>query len=172
MQQNDQIITIVTGLPRSGTSMMMQMLEAGGLPALTDGRRKADEDNPRGYLEFDQARRLHLDNSWLPEARGKAVKVVAQLLMHLPKEVYRIIVMQRDMSEIIGSQRAMLRRTEKQGARLPDPILKDIFSKQLLGIDKMLEKNQIPLMRVGYKACIDDPQTVVAEVNRFLGVAR
>jgi len=165
----ESFITIVTGLPRSGTSMMMQMLDAGGIPALTDGQREADEDNPRGYLEFDKTKSLRKDNSWLPDARGKAVKVIAHLLTNLPKEEYRFIFMQRDLSEIVGSQRTMLERSGKQGARLSDEQLKNVFAKHLLDVDRILEQSQMPLLRVRYTACIDDPEAVAADVNRFLG---
>ncbi len=162
-------VTVVTGLPRSGTSMMMQMLDAGGLSLLTDGQRAADEDNPRGYLEFEKTKSLRSNNSWLTDAKGKAVKVIAQLLEHLPQENYRLIFMQRDLSEILSSQRTMLLRSGKQGARLADEQLKNLFSKQLLCIDKMLEAREIQLLRISYRACVESPQAVAAEVNRFLG---
>ena len=161
-------VTVVTGLPRSGTSMMMQMLDVGGLPVLTDGQRAADEDNPRGYLELDKTKSF-AHNSWLADAKGKAVKVIAQLLEHLPQENDRLIFMQRDLSEIVRSQRTMLQRSRKQGARLADEQLKDVFSKQLLCIDKMLEAREIQLLRISYRACVESPQAVAAEVNRFLG---
>lgn len=162
-------IMVVTGLPRSGTSMMMQMLAAGGVPVLKDDQRTPDEDNPRGYLEFENVKRLRSDNSWLGEAKGKAVKVIAQLLEHLPKENYRLIFMQRDLSEVIRSQRTMLQRSGKQGARLSDEQLVSVFSKQLLDVEKTLETSGMPLLRVSYRACVESPQTVAAEVNRFLG---
>src|SRR2546428_1479705 len=109
--KEQQFITIVSGLPRSGTSMMMRMLDAGGLPVLVDNIRKADDDNPYGYYEFEPVKRLSSDSSWLREARGKAFKMVYALLYELPKDYdYRVIVMQRKMDEIIASQRAMLCR--------------------------------------------------------------
>ena len=95
-------IVIVSGLPRSGTSMMMKMLEAGGIPPLTDEIREADTDNPKGYYEFERVKKLDKgDIAWLPEAEGKSVKVISALLKHLPAEYdYRIIFMRREMTRI------------------------------------------------------------------------
>ncbi|MBM3861905.1 MAG: tetratricopeptide repeat protein, partial [Verrucomicrobia bacterium] len=106
-----ETVTIVSGLPRSGTSVMMQMLRAGGLPVLTDGARAADENNPRGYFEFEKAKQLATDNSWLTSAKGKVVKIVTQLLRALPSSNecrYRVIFMQRNLDEVIASQQKML----------------------------------------------------------------
>ena len=161
-------ITIVTGLPRSGTSMMMQMLAAGGLPALTDGQRTADEDNPRGYLEYDKVKSLRSDNLWLTEAYGKAVKVIAQLLEYLPDEKYRLVFMERDLSEVISSQRAMLDRTGKQGARLTDEHLAKVFSKQILLVDGIIAAKNMPVLRVSYRSCVETPEAVATDVNLFL----
>ena len=92
----DDEIIIVSGLPRSGTSLMMQMLAKGGVEVLTDNIRTADTDNPRGYYEFERVKKLKEDASWVPEARGKAVKMVSQLLLDLPRsESYRVIFMER-----------------------------------------------------------------------------
>ncbi|MGE3243662.1 MAG: sulfotransferase family protein [Pirellulales bacterium] len=164
----ENVITVVTGLPRSGTSMMMQMLAAGGLPVLTDGQRTADEDNPRGYFECDKVRSLRSDNRWLTEANGKAVKVIAQLLEYLPDENYRLVFMQRDLSEVISSQRTMLDRSGKQGARLTHEQLANVFSKQIDKVDRIIAARNMPVLRVSYRACIDTPEAVAANVNRFL----
>jgi hypothetical protein len=161
-------VIVVSGLPRSGTSMMMQMLAAGGLPVLTDGQRTADEDNPRGYLEFDRVKSLRSDNRWLPDAYGKAVKVIAQLLEYLPDETYRLVFMQRDVSEVISSQRAMLDRNGKQGARLTDEHLANVFAKQILHVDGIIAARNMPVLRVSYRSCVDTPEAAAAEVNAFL----
>ena len=108
---NPDTIVVVSGLPRSGTSMMMQMLEAGGMDVLTDGRRTADEDNLKGYYEYEKVKALKTDNSWLPRAGGKAVKIISELLRHLPgTHTYRVIFMRRAMEEILASQDRMLIR--------------------------------------------------------------
>jgi hypothetical protein len=105
------MITIVSGLPRSGTSLMMQMLAAGGMPVLSDGERKADTDNPRGYLEWERIKQLPKEPALIGEAEGKVVKVISQLLLSLPDEhEYRVIFMQRPLPEVLKSQDEMLRR--------------------------------------------------------------
>src|SRR5271169_2606440 len=110
-------ITIVSGLPRSGTSLMMQMLDNGGVTVVTDNVRAADTDNPRGYYEFEQVKKIKEDVSWLPETRGKAFKMVSQLLYELPSsQRYRIIFMERDMDEMLLSQEKMLARLNKPAA--------------------------------------------------------
>lgn len=106
----DQFVTVVSGIPRSGTSLMMRMLQAGGLPVLTDNLRLPDEHNPHGYFEDERVKRLAHDASWFTEARGKAVKVIYRLLPHLPKDIpHRILFMHRDLREVFASQNAMLR---------------------------------------------------------------
>ena len=110
-QLMDAEIIIVSGLPRSGTSLMMQMLASGGLKTVTDNVRTADTDNPRGYYELEKVKKIKDDASWLPETRGKAFKMVSQLLFDLPpNERYRIIFMERDLDEMLVSQEAMLQR--------------------------------------------------------------
>ena len=105
------MITVVSGLPRSGTSLMMQMLEAGGMETVTDGQRAPDADNPKGYYELERVKRLKEDHAWLAEAEGKALKVVSMLLYDLPADFrYRVLFMERDLDEILSSQRTMLAR--------------------------------------------------------------
>lgn len=104
-------IIVVSGLPRSGTSMMMQMLKAGGVSILTDGIRAPDEDNPFGYHEMDCVKHLGADDAWIGQAEGKAIKVVSPLLTHLPvTHVFKVIFMERPLVEILASQTVMLKR--------------------------------------------------------------
>ena len=105
----DANVTIVTGVPRSGTSLVMQMLAAGGHPIASDGVRRADADNPRGYFELEAARRLARDASWLPELAGRALKLVHTLVPSLPTTLqYRVLLVRRRLDEVLDSQRAML----------------------------------------------------------------
>ena len=105
MSNSRDFITVVSGLPRSGTSMMMQMLAAGGISPMTDEVRAADSDNPRGYYELEKVKHLRQDHTWLKDAVGKAVKIVHLLLMELPADRdYRVILMQRDLEEVLRSQ--------------------------------------------------------------------
>lgn len=111
MSATENTVYIVSGLPRSGTSMMMRMLEKGGLPVLIDGIRTADEDNPNGYYEFEAVKRTKEDSSWLDDAGGKAVKMVYRLLYDLPQcHHYKVVFMRRDSDEILASQRTMMER--------------------------------------------------------------
>ena len=165
-----ETIVVVTGLPRSGTSMMMQMLVAGGMLLLTDGKREPDDLNPRGYFEFEPAKELKRDNSWLPCARGKAVKIVAQLLSHLsPDFKYRVIFMEREMEEILRSQKRMLAHQSKHGANLPDERLARIFSAQIAQAKQMLFSRRVPTLAISYGNTIESPQEVVAKINAFMG---
>src|SRR5512147_2016070 len=136
-QALNPIVTIVSGLPRSGTSMMMKLLEAGGLPPLTDNLRTADEDNPKGYYEFERVKQLPKgDVAWLPEAQGKVVKVIAALLPYLPAEyTYRVVFMQRAMPEVLASQRQMLIRRGEDPNKIPDEVMANLFQKHLKQVD-------------------------------------
>lgn len=168
-------ITIVSGLPRSGTSLMMQMLAAGGLPPLTDTLRAADASNPRGYLELEAVKKLKTDRSWLPEARGKAVKVIHLLLPELATpdlagEQFRVIVMRRPIEEVLASQRAMLARQGKVGASLSDAQLGKMFLDQLERAGRTLAgRTNFEVCTVQYPALVADPAREVARVNTFLG---
>ena len=166
-------ITVVSGLPRSGTSLMMQMLHAGGLPVLSDGQRTADENNPHGYFEFDPVKRLRSDNAWLPQARGQAVKIIHLLLRDLRLDgslQYRIVFMQRPTDEVLASQRAMLQRGGLAGA---DPaVLKKAFESQLSQLESWLAAQaNFLVMWVPYHQVLRDPQAVAEALNTFLGLA-
>ena len=168
--EDENIVTIVSGLPRSGTSLMMQMLKSGGLPLHVDDSRPADEDNPRGYFEFEKAKQLQKDRTWLRKARGKAVKIVAQLLMYLPMEnSYRVVFMERDPDEVVASQRKMLERRGKRGGDLSDDRLKDIFARQVETTKRMLADKNIPTIYMRYAECIANPAEAAKAVNGFFG---
>jgi tetratricopeptide (TPR) repeat protein len=165
------LITVVAGLPRSGTSMMMQMLAAAGLPAYTDEKRLPDQDNPRGYFEHEQATRLRQDASWVPQARGKAVKIVAHLLPFLPAgEEYRLIFMHRDMREVVASQKAMLDRLGRKGGGLAEARLMRAYAQQLMRVQTWLRRRaEIPVLALSYAEALADPVTAAAKLARFLG---
>lgn len=164
-------IVVVSGLPRSGTSMMMKMLEAGGLTLLTDGQREADEDNLGGYYEFEQVKKVAQDASWLELARGKAVKVISRLLYELPKTYnYRVIFMQRHLDEVLASQQQMLVRRGRADGGEGDAELKKLFQKHLDEIGKWLgEQANFAVLYVNYNAMLSQPGLKVQEVVRFLG---
>jgi len=168
-----QIITIVTGLPRSGTSMMMQMLVAGGMSPLTDGQREADASNPKGYFEYTKATQLGSDSSWIGEARGKVVKIVAQLLPELPTEAggapahYRVVFMERDLEEVLASQQTMLDHQGRQGANLERGRLADVFKEQLRKVHRAIDDRNISCLVVRHATAIRDPRSVAEEVNSF-----
>ncbi len=150
---NDSI-TVVSGLPRSGTSMMMQMLDAGNMPLLINNIRKPDEDNPKGYYEFERVKKLERDNSCLEMARGKAVKIVSPLLYHLDldkKYRYKTIFMLRNIDEILSSQRKMANRLKQGGNNIEDTILKQYYSLHLEEVQRWQEqKENIDVMYVNY----------------------
>ncbi len=165
-------ITIVSGLPRSGTSMMMKILESGGLTPLTDSLRTADTDNPRGYYEFERVKQLPKgDTAWIPEAQGKAVKVIAIFLAHLPTEYdYRIIFMRRAMPEILASQREMLIRRGEDPHKISDEELAQLYEKHLRHVNSWLN-NQSHIQRIDiqYNHLLQNPRQEIERLNQFLG---
>ncbi len=164
-------VTVVSGLPRSGTSLMMQALAAGGLPALTDAQREADEDNPRGYFELESVKQISSDDSFLDGAPGKAVKLIHALVTHLPdRHDYRVIMMRRDLDEVLRSQSKMLDRSDRSGANLDPETLKETYRQQMDRACSWLDqRDNVRRLDVEYTALIDDPATEMERINRFLG---
>ncbi|MEZ4513104.1 MAG: sulfotransferase [Chloroflexota bacterium] len=167
-----QPVTIVSGLPRSGTSMMMKMLEAGGLLPLTDHLRTADVDNPKGYYEFERVKKLEEgDVAWLPEAEGKVVKVISALLKHLPDGYeYRVIFMRRNMSEILASQKKMLQNRGEATDVVSDEEIAALFDKHLQHIRHWIETHpNVSVLYLHYSDVLADPLPQARRVNAFLG---
>jgi hypothetical protein len=166
------MITIVSGLPRSGTSLMMQMLVAGGMTALSDGERRADSDNPRGYLEWERIKQLPNDPACIAEAEGKVVKVISRLLLSLPAGLeYRIIFMQRPLPEVLASQDEMLRRrgTYKEGT---DPaVISAAFEKHLREVYAWLDgKPYVKTLGVQYHDVLSSPKEIGQQLAHFLAM--
>ena len=167
----DDCVTIVSGLPRSGTSLMMQMLQAGGLSLLTDELRAADKHNPRGYFEYEAVKNSRVDVSWLEQARGRAVKVIHLLLRHLPVDrPYRVLFMLRDVQEVIASQRTMLKASGRGGAQIPDDKLAGVFEQQLLEVRGWLAaRPNFRVLYVNYRDVLGDPFAAAQTIALFLG---
>jgi hypothetical protein len=166
-----KVITIVSGLPRSGTSLMMQMLRAGGMTLLTDHERKADDDNPRGYCEWEPAKLLPKEPGRIDEAEGKAVKVISQLLMSIPPgREYKIVFMERPLAEVLASQDEMLRRRGRSDSVSHD-VMTRAFQKHLSEVaDWLMKRTDLPVCRVGYRRVLKDPLTNSETVKDFLGI--
>jgi len=169
----EDAVIVVSGVPRSGTSMLMQMLNAGGVPVLTDDVRAADEDNPRGYFEDERVKRLEQDNLWIAEARGKAVKIVTPLVPHLPAGfIYRVILIERNLDQTLSSQAQMLLR---RGIELPDSQerrekLKAAFAASTAQAKAHIET--LPgamLLNLARSAVLENPLTGAIRINEFLG---
>lgn len=165
------MITVVSGLPRSGTSMMMQMLQAGGVDVLTDGTRAADPDNPRGYYELERIKHLKADSSWLAEAEGRAIKVVSALLYDLPsRHEYRIVFMERDLPEVLASQEVMLRRRGVADAGPGDAAMARHFTSHLSSLKSWLAaQRNMAALYVHHRDVIGAPAPAIEAIERFLG---
>ena len=177
----EDLITLVSGLPRSGTSLMMQLLEAAGLPAFTDGRRAADASNEKGYYEHDKVGGLLTspDKSWLADARGHSLKVVAPLLAALPLKIsnlkseisnlhYRVLFMEREMEEILDSQDSMLARLGKPTQ--PGADIAKAYRQQVRHAKTWLTGRGIPAMSVSYADLVHHPDEALPPLAAFLGV--
>ena len=164
-------IVVVSGLPRSGTSMMMKMLEAGGLPPVVDGLRQPDTDNPEGYYEHERVKRLDKgDSDWVAEAQGKTVKVISALVEFLPPGYqYRLIFMNRRMDEVLRSQRKMLERRGEQ-SDVSDDKLAELMAKHVRKVKAwVVVQPNFRLLDVDYNQMLADPLPYVRKVNGFLG---
>lgn len=170
--ENKNYIIVVSGLPRSGTSMMMKMLEAGGLPILTDNLRTPDANNPNGYYEFERVKQLPQgDYGWLPAADGKVVKIVTGLIMHLPPGYhYKVIFMQRAMKEVLSSQKKMLGRLGREDDKVEDEKMRKIYQEHLKQVNAWLAKQpNFEVLYVNYNTMLNDPLDSLKKVNEFLG---
>lgn len=168
-----QPVIVVSGLPRSGTSMAMKMLEAGGVSVVTDGARTADEDNPKGYYEDDRVLELAKvdDKSWLRDARGHAVKIISYLLRHLPEDNnYRVVFMRREITEVLASQTKMLeRRGEEQGAE--DDSMREFFETDLWKANYHIKRSShISVLDVHYRKVLEDPVNHAEMIAEFVGL--
>jgi LPS sulfotransferase NodH len=164
-------IIVISGLPRSGTSMMMRMLEAGGLAIITDNIREADYDNPQGYYEIERVKRLpDGDTEWLREVEGKVIKIISQLIPSLPEtHTYKILFMQRNMAEILASQRRMLERKGKNPDKEGDEEMSRVFKKHLeKTFAWMNEHSNVKYMKIDYNQVIHEPWMVITKIGEFL----
>lgn len=165
-------IVVVSGLPRSGTSMLMKMLEAGGLPILTDGLRTADEDNPKGYFEVERVKSLaqETDKGWLTEARGKGIKVISYLLKSLPPDFnYRVVFIRRDLEEVLASQRKMLARRGETESTPPER-MRALFEDDLWRAGYQLKRRpEFESLELQYTDVLARPLEEARRLAAFLG---
>ncbi len=170
--KSEDTITIVSGLPRSGTSMMMSALQAGGLPILTDHQRQADPNNPKGYFEYEPVKKLAKGQTrWLLSAHGKAVKVISALLSFLPDDFhYKVIFMDRDIDEILASQKRMLERSEIEEEKpLSDAKLRQEYLDHLSSIKTWLDSQDwLTVLTISYHQVLCEPQATFQKVDAFL----
>ncbi|HEY61759.1 MAG TPA: sulfotransferase [Anaerolineae bacterium] len=171
LKKTKQPIIVVSGLPRSGTSMMMRMLEAAGIQPLTDHIRTADSDNLKGYYEFERVKKLKEgDVAWLSDAQGKAVKIIAALLIELPSNYeYHVLFMRRKMEEILASQNKML-ENRGESSTVEDDKMAELFRKHLEQVEKwMTEQSNLRYIDIDYNKMLENPKPQLEEINKFLG---
>jgi hypothetical protein len=150
--------------------MMMSMLESGGIPVLTDNIRKADEDNLKGYFEYEQVKQIEEDQSWVPMAEGKAVKLISALIKHLPPEYhYKIIFMRRRIEEILASQKRMLERRGELTDTVPDDLMAQLFENHIQEVlTWMNSQPNIDYIEFNYNDALQNPEKNIKRVVDFL----
>jgi len=171
-KQGDPIV-VVSGLPRSGTSMLMNMLDAGGMEIMTDSERVADIDNPKGYFEYERVKDLEkeTDKSYVREGRGKVLKVISFLIKDLPDDNdYRVIFMRRDLEEVIASQNKMIQRLGTEDSTAAEEAMKEAYRNDIVRT-RLLCKNRpnFELIEVHYKSTVEEPSDTAHSVNAFVG---
>ncbi len=168
----EKSIIVVSGLPRSGTSLMMQILQACGIPVLSDHSRPADEHNPRGYFEFQAVKTLKHDPTWLSMAVGKAVKIVSHLLFYLPNHFhYKIIFMLRHLDEVIHSQNKMLKNEKTNNVFNVDPTLKIQLMTHLLKVHQWMQsQKQIEFVQIHFNQLFSTPESELLKLTHFLNI--
>jgi hypothetical protein len=164
-------IVVVSGLPRSGTSMAMKMLDAGGMPLVTDGLRQADISNPNGYYEFEPVKDLQRgEAAWLATARGKAVKIVSPLITYLPESYdYQVIFMRRPLAEIVDSQHAMLDALGSERGTGEERTA-ELYAEHLAQVERFLKRRQcFSTLMIEYRDVIAEPRAPAQKIQQFLG---
>lgn len=159
----------MSGVPRSGTSLVMQMLEAGGVPLLADGQRAPDQSNPRGYYEYAPVKRLYRGEAgWLKDARGRVVKVVSPLLSHLPVQYeYRVIFIERDLEEVLRSQQSMRLRNGEPGFEMD--AMRAELDRHLVQIREWLAAQpNMDVRYVSHRELMRDPRSELQTILEFL----
>ncbi len=166
-------IIVVSGLPRSGTSMMMQMLAAGGLEMVTDGVRQADTDNPQGYFELESVKTLAeaTDTAWLDAAHGHAIKIISNLLPYLPVgHTYNVLFMERNLQEVLSSQQQMLEHRDKPLDATADTAMETQYIRHLGQVKAWLrEQSHIDVLYIRHAEALADPRAVAERIQTFLG---
>jgi hypothetical protein len=166
-------IVVVSGLPRSGTSMLMKMLDAGGVAIMTDRERTADVDNPKGYFEYERVKDLEkeTDKSYVREGRGKALKVISFLIKDLPDDNdYRVIFMRRDLDEVLASQNKMIKRLDTTDSDASTEVMKEAYRNDIVRTRLLCKRApNFELIEIYYKAAIENPADAAKKVNSFLG---
>lgn len=163
-------IIVVSGLPRSGTSMTMSMLEAAGIPPLTDQIRQPDSDNPKGYFEFERVKKLRDgDTAWLADAEGKAVKIIASLITYLPPDYeYRVLFMRRKIEEVLASQSMMLENRGEE-KNIDDKEMANLFIKHLRQVRAWMNSQpNLLYLDIDYNDLVENPKPYVRQINQFL----
>jgi hypothetical protein len=166
-------VIVVSGLPRSGTSLMMNMLRAGGVPIVTDEQRTADDDNPKGYFELERVKQLSKgDVTWVDGAHGKAVKVISYFLEHLPPgSSYKVLFMRRRLPEVLASQKKMLARRGEPTDTVPDEKMADLFQRHLQKIEGWLAAQpNMAVLYVPYHELAERPEPQIEQIVPFLGL--
>ena len=171
-RRSQEPVIVVSGLPRSGTSLMMNILKAGGVELVTDNIRQSDEDNPLGYFELEAVKLLGEGRvDWLAQSPGKVVKIITAQLQHLPDQYeYKIIVMQRLISEVLASQRAMMARNNKNIESQNEAKLGENYKQHLLKVYQWMERQRnVDFIRINYNQLLSNPTTSIEKVTHFLG---
>lgn len=172
MSVDPAAIVVVSGLPRSGTSLLMQVLQALGVPLLCDGLRQADTSNPRGYFEYEPVKHLRRDTSWLPLAAGKAVKIVSPLLPFLPRDLsYRVIFMHRPLAEIVASQMSMLRASDRHAPHADQQgQYERLYARHLEEVQTLLHSQPcFEQLALSHAELLKNPRAELARLPPFLG---
>jgi hypothetical protein len=171
-EQGDPIV-VVSGLPRSGTSMLMKMLDAGGMEIMTDSERVADIDNPKGYFEYERVKNLEkeTDKRYVREGRGKVLKVISFLIKDLPDDNdYRVIFMRRDLDEVLASQNKMIQRLGTEDSTAAEDAMREAYRNDIVRTRLLCKKNpNFELIEVHYKSAVAEPAATARSVNAFVG---
>ncbi len=167
MKLDENINYIVSGLERSGTSMMMQILQAGRLPTAFDNMRKADENNLQGYFELEGGKIINklMDKTFpMEKYRGRFIKITAFGLTFLPKRSYKILYMERNLEEVMNSMEKMAKITDENRGET-----KESFKKLNEKVKKDIQSREdVDVLFVNYNGILTSPEENIQKICDFL----
>lgn len=160
------MITLITGIPRSGTSLMMQLFKAANVDIATDAIRTEDDNNPKGYYELEAVKGIVKNNAFLKDLDGKTIKIVAPLVTFIDLSLeYRVVFMIRDLDEVVQSQEKMVGKDQQDQKEK----FKTMYAMHIEKSRQFLNSHNIPFIEIQHRELLQNPELSLKRLIDFCG---